>query len=416
MILKDEQVEQVLSADAARVDDEACQQRRTRIWEFGVNLHCSIIGTCLSTADLRHILIKLGIVHADAISAHELHNAGVMLASRRESGARLLQKALDRQHRNAIARSAKAKDPDALLTLWEESLKQGEIPGSYWAVLTHPLTTEAVVKRVFGDVHMLSHLVGSANRADIRRLRQLEQDNAALTAKADRQQRLLQDGFATRDQTIRKLNDMLGNRVSEQTERPSGSSGREDETIEHLIRDLQRRLAQQTARADRLERRSQELSSNLQACERSLQTARAELDAARLELAAAERHLEALLDEARSDPDVQLDLSGLTVLYVGGRANQIPRMKELVERGGGHFLHHDGGLEHSAALLTSLIRRADQVSFPVDCISHDAVITIKKLCRQARTPYCPLRTASLACLLSALRSAHPPAAKGVAAE
>src|SRR6185437_15541200 len=28
--------------------------RRTRIWEFGVNLHCSIIGTCLTTAELRH--------------------------------------------------------------------------------------------------------------------------------------------------------------------------------------------------------------------------------------------------------------------------------------------------------------------------------------------------------------------------
>jgi hypothetical protein len=47
--------------------------------------------------------------------------------------------------------------------------------------------TDAMVKDVFGKVHMLSHLVGAANRADIRRLRQLEEDNVTLTAKLERQ-------------------------------------------------------------------------------------------------------------------------------------------------------------------------------------------------------------------------------------
>jgi hypothetical protein len=56
---------------------------------------------------------------------------------------------------------------------------------------------------------MLSHLVGAANRADIRRLRQLEQENAALLIKIERQHRQLRDGFAVRDQSIRRLNEML---------------------------------------------------------------------------------------------------------------------------------------------------------------------------------------------------------------
>jgi len=37
--------------------------RRTRIWELGSNLHCSIIGTCLSTAELRHVLVQIGRAH-----------------------------------------------------------------------------------------------------------------------------------------------------------------------------------------------------------------------------------------------------------------------------------------------------------------------------------------------------------------
>jgi Uncharacterized protein conserved in bacteria (DUF2325) len=97
-----------------------------------------------------------------------------------------------------------------------------------------------------------------------------------------------------------------------------------------------------------------------------------------------------------------LDLSGRTVLYVGGRANQIPQLKAIVERTGARLLHHDGGIEHSSALLPGLISRADCLFFPVDCISHDAVATIKRLCRQLEKPYHPLRTASLAALLASI--------------
>jgi hypothetical protein len=74
----------------------------------------------------------------------------------------------------------------------------------------------------------------------------------------------------------------------------------------------------------------------------------------------------------------------------------------LVERIGAGFLHHDGGIEHGAALLPGLVSRADRVLFPIDCVSHDAVAMIKRLCRQTGKRYAPLRTASLACLLAAL--------------
>jgi hypothetical protein len=53
-------------------------------------------------------------------------------------------------------------------------------------------------------------------------------------------------------------------------------------------------------------------------------------------------------------------------------------------------------------LLPGLVSRADRVFFPVDCISHDAAATIKRLCRQASKSYQPLRTASLTCLLAEL--------------
>src|SRR5262247_3468132 len=138
--------------------------KRSKIWELADTLHCSIIGTCLSTAELRHVLVRLGATGADTADEHELHVMGVMLAGRREAGAKLLQRMLDRSHGLSIKQFAKAKDEEALSRLWDESLQRGDVPGAYWALLSHPAAAEAVVKKAFRAVHMLSHLVGAANR------------------------------------------------------------------------------------------------------------------------------------------------------------------------------------------------------------------------------------------------------------
>jgi hypothetical protein len=132
----------------------------------------------------------------------------------------------------------------------------------------------------------------------------------------------------------------------------------------------------------------------------ALQTAQGERDALRREIESLEDHIAAVLQPASSEP--ALELSARTILYVGGRPNQIPQLKALVERTGARFLHHDGGIEHSSSLLPGLISRADVLLFPIDCISHDAVATLKRLCRQLEKPYLPLRTASLATLASSL--------------
>ena len=58
--------------------------------------------------------------------------------------------------------------------LWRESFDVGNIPGPYWAALSHPDIDYEVTIKIYSDVHMLSHLVGSSNRADIARLSELE--------------------------------------------------------------------------------------------------------------------------------------------------------------------------------------------------------------------------------------------------
>jgi hypothetical protein len=59
---------------------------------------------------------------------------------------------------------------------------------------------------------MLSHLVGAANRADIRRLCQFEEENAELRACLDKQQVAFREAVVTRDASIQELRRALPSR------------------------------------------------------------------------------------------------------------------------------------------------------------------------------------------------------------
>lgn len=371
--------------------------RRTAIFDMHHSVHCSIVGTCLPTAIIRRLLIKLGVPGAEAASDHDLHKQGVAIAGQAQGGGKLIQKALDNRHEASIRQFAKAKDEAALDRLWDEARKRGDIPGAYWALLSHPLASDGIMRRAFGDVHMLSHMVGAANRADIRRLCRLEQENAALHERLAAQQRHLRDGFTDRDATIRRLNEALGRALARAPTPPDDENGDARAAREALL-DLERRLARETSRRTRLESRLAAMLASGAQAESARRAASRECEELRHELALAEAEIRGFL--GHREPSLPLSLGGTKVLYVGGRAHQVPQLKAVMERAASTLIYHDGGIEHSMTLLPGLIGRADCVVFPVDCISHDAMGLIKRHCRQSGKPFVPLRTASLASLLA----------------
>ncbi|MBV9757099.1 MAG: DUF2325 domain-containing protein [Alphaproteobacteria bacterium] len=373
--------------------------KRRAIWELSPNLHCSIIGTCLSTAELRRVLGKAGLAVA-AASDHQLHTEAVRLADRHAGPAKLLNKLLDERHRLAIRQFEAAASEAALRALWQAARERGDIPGAYWAALTHPAASEALVADVFGDVHMLSHLVGAANRADIRRLAALEAEKAALEAKVAKQQEQLRDAVSARDAKIRELSALLARKLTieadetgaREREAPEGAS------LVALIAERERRLDKEIQRRRLLEERLQ--ASRDEAAQERAGRLAAEQQEARLrdELAALEAEAAPEFGDAAARGGPRLD--GRTLLYVGGRLAQVTQIRAAAARLGAEMLHHDGGMEDNAALLPGLIGRADTVLFPVDCVSHAAVATVKQFCRQAGKPYLALRSSGLGAFLA----------------
>jgi predicted phage gp36 major capsid-like protein len=94
-------------------------------------------------------------------------------------------------------------------------------------VLTHAVSSDKLVQKAFGDVHMLSHLMGATNCADLHRMSVLEDENAALVARIERQQKQLRDGFVERDEKIQRLTRMLADKIQSETE-PSFGEGADE--------------------------------------------------------------------------------------------------------------------------------------------------------------------------------------------
>ena len=375
--------------------------KRSKIWELHSSLHCSIIGTCLTTGELRQILGKLGLAPPGATD-HQLHSTAVGLASRHDQAAKLLNKALDHRHKLVISQFARLRSEADVQKSWRAAVGRGDIPGAYWATLAHPATTDGLIREAFGEVHMLSHLVGAANRADIKRLRELEVQMSDLQTRLERQQGAFRDAVVARDARIQELQRTLTERL---VAAPPAEAAANEGAAEFraLVVELERRLENEARRRLAAEDRAARARESLNQERDAKRATERDNAALRGELDAVEASLGEMADGAApSGPR----LDGLSFLYVGGRANQVAHLRAAGERLGAAFLYHDGGKEQHQDLLPGLISRADLVFFPVDCISHDAALTVKRLCRQSVKGFVPLRSSSVASYVAALRQAR----------
>jgi hypothetical protein len=229
-----------------------------------------------------------------------------------------------------------------------------------------------------------------------------------LALKVEKQQEQLREAIVTRDTTIRRLNDVLAEKIAQESSTaPSNHpQGNADEctALRKLVAALQRRLATEVGRRERVEQRHEMVCAALSEANTALRAANDCTQQLHAELAAVKAQLSATKDaDADSPHTLPINLQGSRLLYVGGRPGQIHRIRAFVEGAQAELLHHDGGLEERKGLLAGMVSCADAVFFPVNCISHDTTGILKRLCRQTGKPYLPLRSASLTSFIAALR-------------
>ncbi len=382
-------------APPTRVPVAMAPARRAKLAELDANIHCSIVGTCLTTSELRKLVARYvpHLAHKDALDV-EIHHAAVNLSTEGGVVAKELNKALDTRHALAIKKFRPAADERALKLLWQEAMAQGDVPGAYWALMTHPASTFDLRTVAFGDVHMLSHLVGASNRADIRRLAALEEETLRLKEQNASQQARIQAQHATMQATLQQLQAMPN--VA-----PEGLL-EEVAQLRAALAERDDKLALLTARRNAAGQACDAQQAHLLDVQAELHAVRAQLETARSELIALEATLsDALIDDAGKPALPRLD--GKRVLYVGGRPGSNQTLVKLVAAAGGELLVHDGGIEDRNGLLATMLPRADLVVFPIDCISHNAMHIAKQACVRQQIACHPMRSASVASFVALMQ-------------
>ena len=369
--------------------------RRQRIWELSGGWHCAIIGTCLTLRDLRALARKLQVKTVSGYSVdYQLHGCFVREAEIKGKPARMLNKLLDKRHASAVRKSKDLRTEQDLSKYWQSALQTGDIPGPLWAILSHPVAPQDLCKQIYADVHMLSHMVGASNRADIRHLRMMKEEVASFEQQLAKTKRQYRHRLQSKDREIdilRKKWYSASARVARSKEPATSPDPEPTNKMTRALQEELERLSIKATKSDDMIRRQQNKIDELEA---TLQTMRQETSS--LEQALLRRK------KAWKD-DCPLDLAGRCLLYVGGRQHTVHHLRQLVEEWNGQFIHHDGGIERSINELARCIVKADAVVFPTDCVSHSAANKVKKLCVQSMKPYVPLRNSGVASFVAGLK-------------
>ena len=384
----------------------AAPARRARLSDLDANIHCSIIGTCLSTTELRKLVGRYvpQLAAKDATDV-EIHHTAVNLSTGGGIVAKELNKALDARHALAIKKFRAALDENAIRQLWGEALAQGDVPGAYWALMTHPESTFLLRSQAFGEVHMLSHLVGAANRADIRRVAALEEETTRLKEANGVLQARLNTVNAQQAATQAELAKQT-RQLHAQTDHDTAPEELllEIAQLRAALLDREEKLSLHTVRAHESAQKLAAQQVRYDALQADFHTTRDALETARLELCALENALEGPSCDSASGGQAALPpLDGKCVLYVGGRPGCADRLCKMVATAGGELLVHDGGIEDRHGMLATMLPRAQMVVFPIDCISHNAMHVAKQACARRGIACHPIRSASVASFVALMQ-------------
>ena len=351
---------------------------RRRLWEVDRSCHCPLVGVSLPMDTLRRLVNKA--LGATAVANdYEVHAGAVSECARRCKLAELMQAELDTRYVREIQAFKAAKSALAVAELWIAALKAGDVAGAFWAALSHPRCDMPLQEALCRDLHMFQHQAGAGVRLEIARFNALAEENGVLVRELGKVQERITRAMAEKTAEIEQLQTGLVQARAEAIAR--------DSQISFLTQDLEalRASVPQLEERQRLQQRLDLMAQRLEAADVQNAELRRKLAQAERAAPVPERHdtvipIELLASESAQQAVIHLQEK--LVLCVGGRSGNVANYRDVVERVGGRFSHHDGGLEDSSTALDANLAAADLVICQTGCISHNAYWRVKDFCKR----------------------------------
>lgn len=355
----------------------ASGSRRRRLWDLDHHCHCPLVGVSLPMDTLRRLVNK-ALGGSAVANDYEVHAGAVSECARRCKLSELMQAELDARYAREIQIFKAAKSALAVAELWIKYLKAGDVAGAFWAALSHPRCDVPLQEAMCKDLHMFQHQAGAGVRLEIARFNALAEENAVLGRELGKVQERITRVMAQKTADMERLHAELLQARADAIAKDSRIAfmAQDLETLQASIPQLEDKQRLQK-RVDQMAQRQQELEASNADLRRRLAVA---------ERAVAERSgVERSVAESPAVPDVQamvVQLHQKVVLCVGGRSGNIANYRDVVERVGGKFAHHDGGVEDNASVLDANLAAADLVICQTGCISHNAYWRVKDFCKR----------------------------------
>lgn len=361
------------------VDGQATKGRR-RLWQLSTQAHELLLGTSFTPDALRREAARvLGRMHHGVcvLKGREVDVLYSLVQDMvtRNPVSEALDKRLNQRHALAVRHMASLRDVDALQAAWQQSLASDAMPAALWALVTHPL--------------------GAALEASA-----LYDARGWVFEHCRRSVAVARAGAKTEDdlQAARRQVEELRARLCAQQQQAADALAAARAEQARLVGELTR--WQRSVSAPRHAATPARAGSHDRGPHLPTQSARPEV-AMPAPTPVPQPVLEepARRTETASQPIV---VQGRRVLCVGGIQHAVARYRSRIERLGGHFEHHDGGLEDSVRAIDGRLSRAEIVICQAGCINHEAYQRVKRHCQRTGTTCLYLDRPSLSRLDRAL--------------
>ncbi len=348
------------------------QGKRIHLHEMG-HWCCSVVGTCLSHEDLMAVARKWKINFDSDARPFDVHGFFVRNAGERGDISRTIEKMLDSRYSGFLRRVSRLREPEELADYWNTSVSDGFVAGAYWALVSHRHVPQEFRERVFGEVHMMSHIMGGTVRQIVGAAAEIQARLLHLERHKDRWSRKARAAIERRDERIGELEAALADaRLAKEKARPRREPEANTKRMAALL--LKRERAVVAART-----KTRELENELESVKEKLRRAQ-------------DARNDRLHQNVRKSFDPRKGLCGKAVLYLGGRSGNIGQMRRVAEEMNVTLLHHDGGLDQSPRAIDDLVQKCDAVVCPINCINHQACLNAKRLCKRLNKPFIPIRS------------------------
>lgn len=368
---------------------------RKRIWELEQNLICPVIGTCLTVADTRKIIKRFG--NFNNVTDYEAHTIAVSHCREENSLSRAIDRTLEATFSRHGKEVEKIDSEEELKDYWRKNFLNGSIAGPFWAIISRTEPHSNILSIVYGDVHMLSHRA-VAEISELRsRIEALSNTVENLKDDKLRYRKIIRESnlevIEARKISSRILHlegELKKYKEHSHQNRPHQDSGLAFRELCRVIDITRAEKQKQKETASKLEDQKEEnrrLKKQIKFLQgeinliKSFTTETGKADKARL--------------TCTNSSCPSYNVQGRTILYVGGRPSVISHCREVIESCGGKFIHHDGGIDESIGKIPNIIDNVDSVFFPVDCISHNASSSVKRLCKKIHKPVVFLKNSSV---------------------